>query len=56
MRKDYKYIYWPEAEFEQLFDLQADPIEENDLAQDPAQTERLAEMRVRFNELKLAAQ
>ena len=39
----------------QLFDLQADPREENDLAGDPEQQERLAEMRKRFGELKEAA-
>lgn len=55
VRKDSKYFYWPDFKQEQLFDLKADPSEENDLITDPAQTERLAEMRSRFTELKAAA-
>ena len=55
MRKDWKYFFWPDFNLEQLFDLKADPREENDLAKDPAQQERLAEMRRRFGELKAAA-
>jgi arylsulfatase A-like enzyme len=55
VRKDWKYFYWPDFKLEQLFHVQADPFEENDLASDPAQADRLAEMRKRFNELKSAA-
>jgi arylsulfatase A-like enzyme len=55
VRKDWKYMYWPEHEVEQLFDLKNDPIEENDLAGDPAQAKRLAGMRARFAELKTTA-
>ena len=55
VRKDVKYFYWPDFEREQLFDLKADPSEENDLIADPAQAARLAEMRSRFAELKAAA-
>lgn len=55
VRKDWKYFYWPDFDREQLFNLQADPQEENDLVNDPAQAERLAEMRARFLELKEAA-
>ncbi len=55
VRKDYKYFYWPDRGLEQLFDLKADPREENDLVKDPAQAARLAEMRKRFKELKAAA-
>jgi len=55
VRKDWKYFYWPDFNREQLFDLQADPREENDLAGDPRQKQRLAEMRQRFAELKQAA-
>ena len=55
VRKDWKYFYWPEFDQEQLFDLNADPIEENDLANDPAYTKQLAEMRTRFAEQKEAA-
>ena len=55
VRKDWKFMRWPDFEREQLFDLKADPFEENDLAADPAQKERLAEMRGHFAELKAAA-
>jgi arylsulfatase A-like enzyme len=56
VRKDFKYMLWPEHNIEQLFDLKADPIEENDLIHDPAQADRLEEMRARFAQLKAAAQ
>ncbi|MEM9021493.1 MAG: sulfatase [Planctomycetota bacterium] len=55
VRKDFKYMYWPEDDVEQLFDLVNDPIEENDLAASPQYAEKLEEMRERFNELKEAA-
>ena len=55
VRKDWKYFYWPEAKLEQLFDLKADPGEQNDLAMDPKHAEKLAEMRKRFEEVKEAA-
>jgi arylsulfatase A-like enzyme len=55
VRKDWKYFYWPDFKLEQLFHVAADPFEENDIATDPAQATRLAEMRARFAELKAAA-
>jgi arylsulfatase len=55
VRKDWKYFYWPDFKIEQLFDLRADPNEENDLVAQPAQAARLAEMRRRFAELKMEA-
>lgn len=55
VRKDWKYFFWPDFKTEQLFHLETDPQEEGDLAGDPSQQKRLAEMRTRFNELKSAA-
>ena len=55
VRKHWKYFYWPEFDREQLFDLRADPMEENDLAADPAHAGTLSEMRIRFAALKAAA-
>jgi len=56
VRKDWKFFYWPDFKQEQLFDLRSDPHEERDLAGNPAQQGRLAEMRKRFAELKAMAQ
>lgn len=55
VRKDWKYFYWPDFDREQLFHLTEDPIEENDLAGDPAHAKQLAEMREQFAALKAAA-
>jgi len=56
VRKDWKYFYWPDFVTEQLFGLEADPIEENDRVADATQAAHLDEMRTRFNDLKSAAQ
>lgn len=55
VRRDWKYLYWPEHRVEQLFDLEADPHEEVDQAKNPEHSKRLAAMRQRFQELKNAA-
>lgn len=55
VRKDWKFMRWPDFDRDQLFDLKADPFEERDLVEEAAQKERLAEMRSRFAELKAAA-
>lgn len=55
VRGDWKYMYWPEYDYHQLFDLTADPREEADLAKDPKHAAKLAEMKARFAELKAAA-
>ncbi|TWU28659.1 sulfatase family protein [Bythopirellula polymerisocia] len=55
VRKDWKYIYWPDFDREQLFDLISDPQEEHDLVAAPEHAELLAEMRARFAELRAKA-
>ncbi len=55
VRKDWKYMFWPDFGVEQLFNLHTDPAEENDLAADPAQAARLAELRTRCATLKADA-
>lgn len=55
VRRDWKYIFWPDYNYEQLFHLAEDPHEEFDLAREPAHARQLAEMRERFEALKLAA-
>jgi len=54
VRKDYKYFFWPQYDFEQLFDIRADPKEMNDLANSTelGHQKKLEEMRTRFKELK----
>jgi arylsulfatase len=55
VRKDWKYMFWPDFGKEQLFHLTTDPIEEKDLAADAASGGQMAEMKKRFAELKAAA-
>jgi arylsulfatase A-like enzyme len=50
IRRDWKYVYWPEFEYEQLFDLNADAEEFRNLADDPRSSARLATMRQRLSE------
>lgn len=55
VRKDVKYLYWPDFKHEELFDLKSDSLEEHNLATDPSQKERLAELRARYEQLREAA-
>lgn len=55
VQREWKYMFWPAANHEQLFHLAADPREETDLARDPQHAARLTEMRTRFTQLKAAA-
>jgi len=54
-RKEIKYIYWPDFNYEELFDLRLDPREERNLASDKAYATKLAQLRQRFSELKAQA-
>jgi arylsulfatase len=53
--RDWKYIYWPDFQFEQLFNISNDPMEETDLAKQPSAESQLIVMRSRFKELKAKA-
>jgi arylsulfatase A-like enzyme len=55
VRKDAKYLFWPDFNFEELFDLKADPAETHNLVADPAYAATLAVMRESFAVLKTAA-
>ena len=55
VRKDWKYMFWPDFGTEQLFHLATDPQEETDLAANPAHAAKLTEMRTQFAVLKAAA-
>ncbi|KAL3794576.1 hypothetical protein HJC23_008032, partial [Cyclotella cryptica] len=54
VRKDYKYMYWPNYDYEQLFDLVKDPGELDDIfnSTDPDVVSVRNEMKKRFTELK----
>ena len=54
VRKDWKYIHFPEKDFDQLFNLVEDPLEMNDLATNITEENlvRLNEMKIRHKELK----
>ncbi len=48
VRRDWKYVLWPEWDAEQLFDLQADPTEKTNLAAEPDHAGTLEAMRARL--------
>ncbi len=49
VRRDWKYVLWPEWDAEQLFDLRADPTEETNLASHPGHADTLEAMRQRLS-------
>ena len=55
VRKNEKFIIWPDFHKEQLFDLINDSHEEKDLSDDPSQKAKLAEMRQQLEKLSNAA-
>jgi arylsulfatase len=55
VRRDLKYTYWPEWEYEQLFDLRVDPTEKVNRVDDPSYTEELEKMRARLDDWLEAA-
>lgn len=50
IRRDWKYVYWPEFEYEQLFDLTRDPDEMRNLALERTHEDRLRTMRADLDE------
>lgn len=47
VRKNIKYIYWPQYDYEQLFDLTLDPLEQNDVANQTKYKTTLMDLRRR---------
>ncbi|KAL7571429.1 hypothetical protein ACA910_019188 [Epithemia clementina (nom. ined.)] len=58
IRKDYKYFYWPEENYEQLFHVEQDPLEESDIFHHTSATTKqaLEVMQARYRFLKAWAQ
>jgi hypothetical protein len=54
VRKDFKYMYWQDSNYEQLFNLHDDPLEFVDLWNRSEYKDVLYEMRKRHDELKLS--
>ncbi len=52
VRKDEKYCYWPDFAQEEYFDLVADPLEERNAINDDGYSKRIAELKVRLEELR----
>jgi len=52
----YKYIHWPEWDHEQLFDLQTDPNEKNNLVDDPDYHAILNDQRKKFTDWQRSVQ
>jgi arylsulfatase A-like enzyme len=55
VRKDFKYMLWPNYDVEQFFDLKNDTYELNDLIKSEEHQELIGTMRTRFEELKKLA-
>jgi len=50
-----KYIFWPDFNTEELYDLKIDPLEENNLIKNESYQEKMRLLRIRFIELKANA-
>ena len=55
VRREIKYIYWPDFKYEELFDLQRDPLETRNLIGNRAYAKRLAALRREYARLKAEA-
>jgi arylsulfatase len=56
VRRDLKYVLWPEWDYEQLFDLCEDPTEKTNLVDDPEYARTLEKMRQRLAHWRERAQ
>jgi len=58
IEKEYKYVYWPQLKYEQLYHYAQDPFEEHDIYNSTAQTnmQLLIDMKARYAYLKNISQ
>lgn len=56
VRREVKYVLWPEYGYEELFDLATDPAEAHNLAGREDHAATLADLRARLDDLRRAAQ
>ena len=58
IQKNLKYFFWPNHDYEQLFDTTEDPFEERDILSSSSanSTAKLDEIRARFQLVKLQSQ
>lgn len=52
VRKNIKYVRWPNFDVEQIFNLTSDPVEEEDQIQNPDYASLIEEMKARHDELR----
>ena len=55
IRRDWKYVYWPEFDYEQLFNLKDDGQEIRNLAAAPAYARQRTTMRQKLDEWRARA-
>jgi len=55
VRKEIKYIFWPDFNTEELYDLKNDPLEEKNVVKSESYQELLNQLRVQFKKLKSEA-
>ncbi len=55
IRRDFKYVQWPEWDHDQLFDLTEDPTEKTNLVGDAAYQSVLTDLRAKLAEMQQAA-
>jgi arylsulfatase A-like enzyme len=55
VRKDLKYTLWPEWNFEELYDLTKDPLEQKNLVHSPEYAGKLAELKKRLESMRKEA-
>jgi arylsulfatase A-like enzyme len=55
IRRDYKYFYWPQVGYEQLYQIAVDPLEEHDVI-NTTDSDTIARLKARYAELKNLSQ